>query len=215
MKKLIRHIYDNTIRDYLPRKYRVVSGVAVKDLRLFDRTQEDPQYKAGLVSAIHDHVSEGDSIDLVGFGMGMSTVHLLDAGASTVTAYEGAQKMIDIGENTLRVNRTGKGEVEINHAIVGDPINIWGDASDAEMISPREISNSDVLVLDCEGAELSIIGDLGTLPPCIICETHPDRGAPATKIKEKIDDAYKIITYEYEPNANKEKEVVVGISRTS
>lgn len=210
MRNPLAVVYDKTIRRHLPRKYRVIAGVAVKDLRLFDRTQEDPEYKAGLVSAIHDTVNAGDRVEIVGFGMGVSTVHALDAGADEVTAYEAAAEMIDVGQHTLWVNRAAESSVNIQHAVVGKPVNVWGDRIAAKQVEPAALSLADVLVLDCEGAERHILPDLGTLPPVILCETHPGQGAPTDAVVSTLDSRYEVSLREYEPNSRDDKDVIVA-----
>lgn len=200
MIDLIRNVYDETIRETLPKKYRVLAGVAVYDGPILDVTSTKSYYKEGLLDAITEHVDEGDEVELVGFGRGVSTVYALDAGAAKVTAHEAAIEMIRIGKHTIDVNRTGDGDVEVRHSIVGEGIDIYGDGERAEQIPPSELSSADVLILDCEGAERSILSDLGEWPETIICETHPEKGVPTEDTIAEIDSDYQIATREYEPN---------------
>lgn len=210
MIDLIRKFYDATIRDHLPRKYRVLGGVAVYDASILDITSTKSYYKEGLLDAITEYVDNDDHVELVGFGRGVTTVYALSAGAAEVTAYEGAQEMIQIGKHTVRVNRTGNGELTVKHSIVGDGIDIYGDGKQADQIPPSKLSNADVLILDCEGAEQSILASLGHWPETIICETHPEKGVPTDATVAQLPDSYRVEAREYEPaNETPDGKVVV------
>ncbi|ADB63902.1 hypothetical protein Htur_5014 (plasmid) [Haloterrigena turkmenica DSM 5511] len=216
MLDLVRGFYDNTLRDILPKKYRVFAGVAVYDGPILDITSTKSYYKEGLLTAITEHVNEGDEVELVGFGRGVSTVYALSAGAAKVTAHEAAAEMIEIGKHTVDVNRTGDGKLEVRHSIVGEGIDIYGDGKQAEPIPPSELSFADILVLDCEGAEKSILSGLGNQPETIICETHPEKGVPAEDTIAAIGEGYQITTRAYEPdNDTPEGKVVVIATRES
>ncbi|GAB3026982.1 class I SAM-dependent methyltransferase [Natronobiforma cellulositropha] len=205
-----KYVYNRTIRGYLPLKYRVLAGVAVRDQPLFDITDEKSDYKKGLINAIHERVGEGDTVELVGFGRGVSTVHALESGAAHVTAYDGSASMIRRGTETLETNWVNRSSVDVVHTIVGDPIGVYGEHGDVEVTSPSELSSADVLVLDCEGAEQSIISGLGTLPETILCETHPERGVPTRCVVSALDDRYDVSIREYKPDDTKGKNVVVA-----
>lgn len=140
--RLLQRIYNNTIRSYLPTKYRLLAGVAVPDAPLLDFTADEREYKQGLMSAIIEGIEHGDHVDLVGFGRGVSTVRAFDAGADHVTVYEAAEEMISLGHETVNVNRPFNSQLTIEHAIVGDPINVYGDDSDAKMQNPGGLCNA-------------------------------------------------------------------------
>ncbi|MDL0136571.1 hypothetical protein PNP85_13175, partial [Halobacterium salinarum] len=184
--KILQEVYNNTIRSHLPIKYRLLAGVAVPDAPLLDFTADKREYKKGLMSAIVDGLEEGNRVDLVGFGRGVSTVRAFDAGAEHVTAYEAAEEMISLACKTVDVNRPFDPQLSVEQAIVGDPIEVYGDDSNASVQKPENLSDADVLILDCEGSELSIIDDLGSYPRTIICETHPERGVPTDEVLDVI-----------------------------
>ena len=154
---MLQKIYNNTIRSHLPSKYRLLAGVAVPDTPLLDFTADKRKYKQGLMSAIVEGVEEGDRVDLVGLGRGVSTVRAFDAGAEHVTAYEAAEEMICLAQRTVDVNRPFNSQLTIEQAIVGDPIETYGDDSYANIQNPESLSDAEVLILDCEGSELSIM----------------------------------------------------------
>jgi len=208
--KILQIIYDNTIRSYLPTKYRLLAGVAVRDAPLLDFTADNKEYKQGLMSAIGEGIDHGDRVDLIGFGRGVSTVRAFDAGAEHVTAYEAAEEMISLGRETVEVNRPFNSQLTIEQAIVGDPIEVYGDDSNANTQAPENLSHADVLILDCEGSELSIIDELGTYPDTIICETHPERGVPTNKVLSVIPSRYSINLLEYISGTQSEKKVIIA-----
>ena len=49
--ELVRSLYNRTVRPYLPRKFGVYNGVAVKNIRLLDTTDEYPNYEKPLLAA--------------------------------------------------------------------------------------------------------------------------------------------------------------------
>jgi hypothetical protein len=208
--KLIQKVYNNTVRSHLPTKYRLLAGVAVPDAPLLDLTADKREYKQGLMSAIIEGIEDGDHVDLVGFGRGVSTVRAFDAGAEHVTAYEAAEEMISLARETVEVNRPFDSRLSVEQAVVGDPIEVYGDDSKATIQKPENLSDADVLILDCEGSELSIIENLGIYPRTIICETHPERGVPADEVLEIIPDDYSITLRDYEPNCRPEKKIILG-----
>lgn len=209
MYRLIQRVYNETIRDHLPTKYRVLSGVAINDTPLLDMTASDPNHKQGLLDAINEHVKDGDHVEIIGGGRGVSTIYCLDAGADHVTAYEASQSMIDTWRHTLEINRVPAGTAEIRHVLVGEAIEVYGDLEGAKRVPPSSLSDADVLILDCEGAEKSILSDLGTEPGIIICETHPERGVPTSTIKELLTDR-EVSERQYEPGDETEKRVLVA-----
>jgi hypothetical protein len=205
----VQKVYNNSIRDSLPKKNRSLAGVHVRDTPLFDLHADNPRYKIGLILALYDYVSPGDQVEIVGFGRGVTTTHMFWAGASQVIGYEGAMSMIEKGVETVKRNCVTTPSLTVKHSIVGDPIDVYGNFSDAKIISPSELADSDILVLDCEGAEKSILTDLGNHPETVICETHPTKGAPAEKIVELLEDQYVVSTRSHKPQRDA-KEIVIG-----
>lgn len=207
-------VYDALLRDaihrYLPNKYRIAAGVWVKDRALLDLTTDDPDYKAGLIDAIHECVDDGDRVELVGLGRGVSTINCLRAGADTVVAYEASAEMIDVARETLRTNYYDGGTVDIRHALVGDSVCVYGAFDDAEMVPPADLGVCDVLIMDCEGAEESIVAGLDRWPRHTIIETHPERGVPTEAILEEIPAEMDVYVFEYEPENPKDKKVIVA-----
>lgn len=205
----IQEVYNKTIRDMLPHKDRSLAGVKVRDTPLFDRTADNPTYKIGLILSIYDTISVDDHVEIVGFGRGVTTTHILQAGASHVTGYEGAANMITKGITTVERHFGDSPPLDVRHAIVGDPIDVYDDSSDAAIVPPADLSECDTLVLDCEGAEISILSELGQYPETVICESHPTKGAPAAEIADLLDDRYNVTTRSHKPKRDA-KSVVIG-----
>jgi len=212
---LVRQAYNRIVRPRLPRsEISVWAGVPVRDTPVLDRTRVHDGYKAGFLSAISEVVQDGDRVALVGFGRGVSTVYALRAGADHVVAYEGAAEMVDVGSETLRmVGR--RDDVTVRHAVVGEAVDLYGDGSEAEVVPPSAIADADVLVLDCEGAELSILSGIDSPPARVVVETHPNKGASDAAVRELLDRAgYALETRAYEPN-RPDKTVFVGRSSSA
>lgn len=208
--RAVQWLYNRTVREYLPRTWAIYSGVTVKNARLLDINARDPQYKQGLISAIHEQV-EGRDVEIVGLGRGVSAVHTLWAGATHVTGYEAASEMIREAEVTFDVNRCDLSRISIRHALVGDDVNVFGSAEGAERISPSDLAEADVLVLDAEGAELGILDGIGTWPTTVIAETHPAHGAPTDDVVDHLTPVYpNVDTRRHKPGAPREKRVVVA-----
>lgn len=188
MTDIVKKIYNRVVRPYLPRdSYRVCAGVAVQDHPPLDRTKRFPQYKEGLLSGIRDTVDKGDIVVLVASGRAVSTVHCLRAGASRVIGFEASSRMINTAKQTLEDNWTPDDcTVEMRHALVGEGINVYGDAEGADVVAPSELPEADVLVLDCEGAEKSILAGLDKLDSDFVIETHPERHVPPDEIRSEL-----------------------------
>lgn len=207
--QVVQTLYNSTIRDKLPTKNRSLAGVTLDDAPLFDLTVERSLYKIGLIMSIYDHVSDGDHVEIVGFGRGVSSTHILRAGAGTVTGYEGAANMITKGKKTVTQNYDGNPSLDVRHAVVGESIDVYGDQSNAQNIHPSELSDADILVLDCEGAEKSILENLGTKPETILCESHPSKGTPASTILNVLNNQYTTTVRKQQPRKDA-KSIVIG-----
>jgi len=74
--------------------------------------------------------------------------------------------------------------VDVHHAIVGEALSINGQAGAAQTVPPDELPSCDVMQLDCEGAERSILSSLHEYPETVIVETHPRYGASTHDIQK-------------------------------
>jgi len=67
------------------------------------------------------------------------------------------------------------------------------DSDDAQIVSSPDLPDCDVLVLDCEGAEIEILLEMEIRPRVVFVETHGMYYAPEVAIRDKLDcEGYKI-----------------------
>lgn len=158
-------------------------GVMVRYQAATDRTQ-DIDYKPAMCSLIRDTVQPGDHVVDIATGWGVFAVIAARQGA-LVDTYEAAENMVEWGRDTVHLNRVTDW-VNIHHAIVGDGEVLYGDAGQANQVDVAELPKADVLVLDCEGAELDILDGLESFPRSILVETHPGEGATETTVVEML-----------------------------
>ena len=180
------------VRDSLPAvEYGTCAGVRVplpaeprKPLdRLFGRdTPEDSPFERGLASVHREHIRPGDEVTVVGGGFGITTVAAAEAGAR-VTVYEASADRLAALRETLRLNGVGPERVTLRQAVVGELTAAEADEKgldpDLPTVAPADILPCDVLELDCEGAERSILRSLraaapdASLPRLVAVEVHP------------------------------------------
>jgi hypothetical protein len=81
---------------------------------------------------------------------------------------------------------------EVRHAIVGfvseDSTERYGGPEDADTVEPSELLESDVLVLDCEGAEMEILKEIPQSPQTIVVETHEFLDSPEEEVRRILSD---------------------------
>lgn len=191
---MIKNLYNRLIRPYTPYKISVHNGVPVKNVvRLFDRTSEFPQYESNLIDQIKEIVRYGDSIIIVGGGLGVSSVVAAQRTVEedTVRIFEGGINQYEQIKDTIKLNRVSA-QCSVRHAVVGENVGVYSGTEDADQISPKQLSSCNVLILDCEGAETKIIEEMNIRPDSIIVETHAFLGAP----KEEVITALKNKKYE-------------------
>ncbi|WP_154658560.1 FkbM family methyltransferase [Halopiger djelfimassiliensis] len=192
---MLRRIYDYYLRPRLPRKIGVYNGVPVRDRALFDITDEQPNYEGALIAALRDVVATTDRCLIVGGGRGVSgTVAANLTGPSGhVTVYEGSHDQVKLVRETLELAQVSEWTT-VHHAIVSKKVEIYGESGDADRISADELPNCDTLILDCEGAEISIINSLDEKPENIIVETHAVFGSPESDVRAALNNAgYSVV----------------------
>jgi len=211
LSDLIQRTYNVALRDKLPDGIGVYAGVPVRNTPVLDRTKSHPSYKRGLLQSIETAVNEGKTVCLVGFGRGVSSVYAVRSGASEVIAYEGAREMIDVGRETLSMQGL-ESDVTIRHSVVGEAVDLYGTPEGATHVPPEDLPDCDVLVLDCEGAELNILAGLDGPPSRVVVETHPPKGAPDNRVRDRLVElGYDSIELrEYEPDRPEKSVIVAG-----
>jgi hypothetical protein len=196
----IQKIIELVFRLYnLPvQKITVHNGVAVRVGRLLSRDVY-PEHEAELIAAMRDFLNCGQQVVLIGGGRGASTVvarHCVSRTGS-VTTYEGSIERIGNIQDTLILNCVTD-NVSLVHGIVGEAIQLSGIPGEAATIAPSDLPVCDTLVLDCEGAELTILKNMTIRPDVVIVETHPEYDAPAKKVIQLLENIDYTIAKQYD-----------------
>jgi hypothetical protein len=183
--RTVKFVYNNHVRPYFPqRNYSRYCGVRTchsslaEPARLFDgfvpwtTPSELPDYKVKNVALVQDVVSDGDSVTIIGGGEGVTAVTAARqvGPKGYVTVYEGDAKRVDDIRRTIELNELSD-RFSVVHAVVGTAHLVANDEA-AKRISPEQLPTSDVVEMDCEGAELDILKNLQNQPRAIVVETH-------------------------------------------
>jgi precorrin-6B methylase 2 len=174
---------------------KVHNGIAVRSGRLLDLFDEHPTHEAELIAAIERHVRFGDSVVVVGGGYGVATVRAAHRVGrdGDVVAFEASEEYYSLLGETVDLNRLSD-RVETRHAVVGEARDVYDGMGDADVVSPSDLPECDVLVMDCEGAEEVILDGLEIEPETIIVESHAPLDAPPERVRELLSDrGYTIV----------------------
>lgn len=184
LKGVVKAIYDNALRPFLPRKLGMYNGVAVPEPRLFDETILHQRYEESLVHAVRRTVTRADTVCIVGGGRGVSTT-VAARRAEQVVVFEASAERIALIDEVIEINNVEE-NVETRHALVETEIAVDGDTGSASTVTADSLPPCDVLVLDCEGAEREILEELPHDPRSIIVETHGVYGAPTDEVAAQL-----------------------------
>ena len=192
IKQGIGFTYENLLRTRLPRRKATYNDVTVRSARAFDTLlpweQADlPDYESGLITSMEAVIAAGDTVVVVGGGWGVSTVSAANQVGpdGSVYTFEAATKAAETVRETVALNDVSD-RVSVDNAIVAKDISTRGSSAEATVVSPSELPSCDVLVLDCEGAELSIVDRIQSLPRAIVVETHGHLEAPPETVQERL-----------------------------
>lgn len=200
IRKSIQFGYDSWIRPFLPNRVVSYNGVPVRAYWLGDslipwHTRDIPGYESALVEGIQQYVGPSDKVVIVGGGWGVSTVVAAkNSGADgQIITYEGGNGTVEKVKETIQLNNIDC-RTSIRHAIVGRAVSLRGAETGAKRVSPDELPSCDVLVLDCEGAEIDILEEMEIRPNAIIVETHGMHGATEADVRDILrSSGYEII----------------------
>jgi len=188
--ELFKQLYNHYIAALLPSICAQYNGVETFGAKLFDnyiswRKKNKPSYESGLVDSLIQNVDSSDHVVIVGGGWGVTAVRSAQVVGSDgkVSVFEGSESQIAKVNSTIELNGVSD-RVDINHAVVGPNIGVYGNTGDAEIVSPSDLPKCDVLELDCEGSELEILQNLELRPRVIIVESH---GRYNSSTKDVID----------------------------
>jgi len=207
----VRGLYDRTLRPFLPRKVGIVDGVLVRSPRLLDRTWSYRGHEEPLCAAIRRHVRPGDDVTVVGGGIGVSTVVAARrvAPAGSVVSYEASPEYGRLVSDAISLNDVG-GVASVRVAVVSEARSVYGDAVAENVVPPEQLPECDVLVLDCEGAEVPILQQLTQRPRTLIVESHGVFDSPTRIVRERIASLGYEIVSETAEDAEKDVFVLVG-----
>lgn len=199
--------YEKTVRPHLScRRYPVIQDVEVRSkeqcIRALDKyiyiSSIPTDHKKPNCEFIREYVDQGENVIVIGGGYGITSVVAATEVGETgdVLIYEGAKRLIDDLFSTLSVNGVAS-QTTVKHAIVGDAVELKGSEGSAERVSPHKLPSCDILEMDCEGAETSIIPNMPPNINTVIVETHPKKGAPTSAIKKALENReFKIVDSE-------------------
>lgn len=170
------------------RKIAVFNGIAVRGASFYSKIDIFPEHEAELISAIRNFVKNGEKALVIGGGSGASTVVVAHqvGNAGSVVTYEGNKNSVARAKETINLNKVDD-RVEINHAIIEKPVYLLGEIGNPPTIPAKDFPDCDVLVMDCEGAEVPILQNIKIRPRLIIVEAHPLLNSPKEKVIKLLD----------------------------
>jgi hypothetical protein len=179
------------IKPLLPERYGEYQGYKVPSHRMLEtvidvKEKNRPNYESGLIDALEKNVQEGDEVVILGGGLGVTAAKAseLTGSPSRIKLFEASKKQVQKIRKTLFLNNLEG--VQVEHALVGKNIDVYGSLDGAKKVRADEIPECDVLEMDIEGSEKEILENLQIRPRTIIVETHGNKGAPTSVVKEKL-----------------------------
>ncbi|HQZ12253.1 MAG TPA: hypothetical protein PK286_05150 [Devosia sp.] len=154
--------------------------------RLLPSPFYDPAgYEEALIRGLRQFVRANDRVTVVGGGAGVTAAIAAQLAGPTgrVICFEGTAKCASDVRKTAERNKV---EVDVRDAVVGVALHVYGKAAD-KLVAPLDLPECDVLELDCEGAELMILGGMSLRPRHILVETHGFYGAPTKAVHEALE----------------------------
>jgi tRNA A58 N-methylase Trm61 len=118
-------------------------------------------------------VERGNQVVIVGGGWGLSTVTAARSVGKegSVVRFKSSESAVRNVEETVHLNDVSERSV-IRYAIVSHAYSLRGEKGKATIVSPEDLPECDVLVLDCEGVEKEILEEMEIRPRVLIVETH-------------------------------------------
>lgn len=187
-------LYNRVIRSRLPERDKgTIAQYHGVDVAIRARLLDDvvpfagdrPGYERALVRAIRRTVSPGDRVVHVGGGFGVAAVESARASEDGVVVFEGAREWAEKVRETASMNGVGD-VIDVRHDIVTEEANLKSDPGDARSVPPADLPHCDVLVLDCEGAESTILEAIPFRPNHVVVETHGWLGSPTDAIHARL-----------------------------
>jgi hypothetical protein len=219
--RTIKYLY-NLVYSHFPKRYLEYNGVGVPAARLFEdkiptRVVEDREnYEEGIVRSIERNVRKDDEVILLGGGYGVTAVKAAQqtGDASFVSIFEASEEQVELIMDTLE--RNDYRDIEVNNAVVGSEVDVWGSSESAESLNPGDIPSCDVLEMDIEGSEKEVLKNLEIRPRVLIVESHGFKGSKTKRTRELVSQlGYNIQTIDLAENTEFAKQndvkIVTGI----
>jgi hypothetical protein len=201
-RRSIAYAYRRGVRPHLPNEPVYYAGIPICHDRKWgdrlvpitwvpdDAPVDEPGYEAMLVAGLNETVRLGDSVVVIGAGLGVTTVvAALRAGPSgTVQSFEGSKQYVGLVQQTIARNKVTN--VSIHHAVVAKLIaTLDGDVGNdlGPVLPPSQLPTCNVLQMDCEGAEVEILREMTIQPRVIVVETHGLYGAPTELVASLLE----------------------------
>lgn len=187
-----RHLKYNGV--FVRHRKRLLSGVVPE--RWLPVPQFDiPTFESASVEGLKRVVRRGDTVVVVGGGTGVTAVIAarLSAGLDgSVTCFEGAKDRVRYVREAAELNSVDN--LQVVHAVVGATSHLFGDADGCRLTDPKDLPNCQVLEMDCEGAEISILRQMVIRPRAVVVETHGLFGAATMSVREALEDlGYRVV----------------------
>ncbi len=192
-RRVVSALYRSWLRSLLPERPRHYNGIpvslagrwgdALASKFLIITDGDEPEYEQALVTALRQNVRPLDRIVIVGGGVGVTAVIAAKLGGSVI-CYEGGAEEVRHVIDTANMNGVS---VTVHHAVVGNPSHVYGSTDQAMQIAPEALPECDVLELDCEGSEISILSQMTIRPRVVLVETHGVYGAPTERCRELLE----------------------------
>ena len=208
LRRALGAFYQRAIRPTLPLRGHVrYGGIIVADRRLGDawaprhwtpdHTADMADYESALMSGLSRATRAGDNVIVVGGGLGVTATHAagLVGPSGHVICYEGSPLLSESVGKTAALNGLAE-RVKVECAIVGAAIGVYRNRGEKlpPVLPAAELPACDVLELDCEGAEITILRDMRISPRVALVETHGMLGTPSREVRATLQARGYVVT---------------------
>lgn len=137
-------------------------------------------YESGIRRCV-DKLNLAGAVCIVGGGNGIMATYIAKTNSDlTIDCFEGS---LEYYKRCLLTKELNKYSLESNltfhNKLVAENIGVYGQATSG-LLPARDLPDCETLVMDCEGAEFTIIKNMKIRPKHIIVETHGFLGFPTS-----------------------------------
>ncbi len=161
--------------------------------------------------SVFRYVDSEDKCVCIGGGEGLTAAHMAEKGSYVVIA-EPAEQMMEKINSTMKLSEHQNYEVHPWLFYSSPEKDIWGDLHpDTEEKTGEDIPKCDVLEMDCEGSEISILRDLQIRPRVLIVEVHCKKGVNYEEVIKIVKEKDYRIDFEYVAHYDKNTRHFVAV----